>query len=427
MTVAGELKMTNPFHKIVTWVLVLSPILQTYGWGKFDFAFILTSLLSLAALVLGMIDFKKLPKYLALYIVYWLIVHVFSATTIAEAIPLGMVKTLLVFALFFSVIKLPILIKYYRVVVRVSILFFFVQLIIKFITGNNFLGVFSFLPLALDTDAATYFQDRMELTRLSSFFSEPAHFAQYTIPYISLLLFDERMLKIKRIIEIFIIVIALLFMQSGNAVVCMTVCLSVFLFYRMKGGFGNKVKTAFFIGVLAAGAIFFSRTEMGENLMSRSNQVNINSVDELGYSTSGFERIFRGYYMYSEYSDARKIFGNDNPEYKKKAADQSLFSYTFIGNDYLYYNTMQACLLNTGLIGLIIMLLVYKNILVTANRCGRCILISFIAMNFMAASYFTEIMCLYLLFPSLMRQNQLEYGMTKRIANGKESLYLYKL
>lgn len=425
MTSVKRESLSNPFASIVTVVLVLSPIIQTYGWGKYDFSFILTSLLSLVALAMGKIDLKKLPKYLLLYLVYWLIIHEISATNISEAIPLGVVKTILVFGMFFSIVKLPLLIKYYRFVVRISILFLFIQLLIKFLTGENFLGVFTFLPLAIAPDASSFFLDRLELSRLSSFFSEPAHFAQYIVPYLGILLFDNQLPKNKRIIEIIIVIAALLLLQSGNAVFCTAICLSVYLFYRMKGGMGNKIKATILVLILLAGAYAFSQTSIGESLMSRKEQVSINSVDELGYSTSGFERIFRGYYIYDEYSSFCKIIGNDNPEYKKTAANKSIYSYTFIGTDYLYCNTMQAYLMNTGVIGLIIMLLVYKNILEITNRCGKCILISFIAMNFLASSYFTEIMCLYLLLPTLMRQSQKGGKIAKLKENEKKSLYLY--
>lgn len=406
MTTVSSNKSSISFYKIVALVLALSPILQTYGWGKYDFTFILTTMLSLLAIAQGMIKLNNLPKFLLLYIVYWLIIHEISATSLSEAIPLGVVRTLLVFGLFFSVIKFPLFIKYYSAIVHVSLLFFFFQVLIKLVTGINFLGVFNFLPLALDTDAASYFQDRMDATRLSSFFSEPAHFAQYLLPYLAIQLFNNQLPKKKRIIEICIIIITLLLLQSGNAFFGLAVCLAVFLLYRMKGSVSQKAGSIVLGAMVVAGVFAFSRTELGQNLMSRKDQISLNSVDKLGYSTSGFERIYRGYFMYAEYSAIRKIIGNDNPEYKKAAAERSPLSVTYIAGDYLYYNTIQAYLLNTGLIGLIIMLLVYKNIFVITDRCGKCILLTFVAMNFIASSYFNEIMCIYLLLPTLMSQNK---------------------
>ena len=76
----------SSFQKFVTWILVLSPILQTYGWGKYDFAFILTSIAGVLAIINKQFDYKKLPKFLLLYLCYLFFVHIISATSIQESI-----------------------------------------------------------------------------------------------------------------------------------------------------------------------------------------------------------------------------------------------------------------------------------------------------------------------------------------------------
>lgn len=86
-----------------------------------------------------------------------------------------------------------------------------------------------------------------------------------------------------------------------------------------------------------------------------------------------------------------------------KKMRQKDLSFRFFNDDYLYYNTIQGYLLNTGIMGILIMILVHKNILRITDIRGKCILILSIAISFMSSCYFAEIMCLYLLFPSLMR------------------------
>lgn len=399
-------KTVGYFQKLTTWIFVLSPILQTYGWGKYDFAFILTSLVGIWALIQSKLYFKYLPQYLLFYFVYWLLIHFVSSTSMVEAMPLGVVKTILVYGAFFSVLKLPLLIKYYRIVVRICILYFFIQIIFRIATGVNLPGVFTFLPFALNTDASDYYASMLYVERVSAFFSEPALFVQYTLPYLCLLLFDNNSQNQKQKVESFIVMAALLLTQSGNALLGLVVVCFVYFMYQMKGSAIKKWKTIFIVIVFAIGAGVFSRTDMGQKLMSRQDQVHINSVDDLGYSTSGFERVFRGYYFYAEYSTLCKIIGNDNQEYKKVSAEKSKVS-TFVGEDYLYYNTIQGYLLNTGIIGLVIMFFVYKNIWIKTDRCGKCIMATFIALNFISSAYFTEIMCLYLLLPTLLGRYQL--------------------
>lgn len=398
-------------EKFATWVLVLSPILQTYGWGKYDFAFILTSLVGVIAIVKKRIHFNRLPQFLLCYFLYWLFIHAKSSSSYLDVVSLGTLKTILVYGTFFSVIPLALLIKYYKVVVKLSIAFFVIQLIIKFIFNVNFLGVFSFLPLALEMDAADFFADRSSSDRLSSFFSEPAMFAQYLVPYFCLQLFNRKINNNQKLISILLLIAIFLLMQSGNALFGLGACIFFFFLFRMQGNWKRKVQTVMFGIVIIAIGFYFMRTEIGEKMMSRKEQVSINSVENLGYSTSGFERIFKGYFIYAQYSTICKIIGNDNPQYKKGAAFSSEVGVFFSEEtqDYLYCNTFQMVLLNTGLIGVFIMVLVFRGIWQTTNHCGKDLLLTFFAFSLFSASYFSENMCLYMLISTLMGRNQTDY------------------
>lgn len=418
MTTERSDNTSNQIQKIATWVLVLSPILQTYGWGKYDFAFFATSFVAVLALIRSKIRIKDLPKFLIPYLVYWLVIHIISATSVSEAIPLGVIKTILVYGTFFSLIKLPQLIKSYRIVVRACVVFFFLQFFVRSVIGISIPGVFSFLPLALDTDAATYFQFIAETQRPCSFFSEPAAFAQYLAPYFIFTLFDGGFFNKKGKFEALAIAFSLLLMQSGNALLGLLVGLFFYVIYKMRGGAVNKLRSAILIVVITGGAAAFLGTSIGQNVLSRQAQLSANSVDELGYSTSGFERIYRGYFVYDEYSALYRIIGNDNANYKIDAAKRSKVS-SWFNNDYMYYNTVQGYLLNTGLIGLLLMFLVYYNIWKRTDFCGKSILATFIAYNFISSAYFTETMCIYLLIPTLLGRYRLLLQSNALKINGK--------
>lgn len=399
------------FEKYVTWVLVLSPILQTYGWGKFDFAFILTSIAGVWALFLNRISVRALPKFLVPYLLYWMLIHAISASSFQDIISLGVLKTFLVYCAFFNVVRLPLLVKYYRIVVWVSILFFAIQLLFKHLLDIYIPGVFSFLPLALDTEAAVFFEDRAASGRFSSFYSEPAFFAQFIIPFLCLTLFDKSIKNGEKVWKIGLIILTLFLMQSGNAVFGASICLLFYFLFRMKAGSAsNKLQTIALGLIILVIAGYFVQTDTGRDLLSRKEQLSINSVDNIGYSTSGFERVYRGYFVYAEYPTLQKIIGNDNAEYKTAAAKRSVVSDTFLrSDDYLYYNTFQLILLNTGIIGVFIMLLLFIGLWKVTNKCGKDLLITFFAFSLFSSSYFSEIMCLFLLLPTLMSRYESNY------------------
>ena len=399
------------FQKFVTWVLVLSPILQTYGWGKYDFAFILTSVAGLLSIFYRKYQFELLPKFLLGYFLYWLLIHAISASSLQEALPLGILKVLLVYGAFFSVIPLSLFVKYYKIVVKVCILFFVVQIIVNFVFNIYLLGVFSFLPFAQDVDASEYFAESAASERLSSFFSEPAIFAQYLIPYLCLELFDRKIINNQRLLSVLLLIAVFLLMQSGNAILGLGSCLFFYFMFRMRGNWKRKAQTVMFGIIIIAIGFYYMSTEIGEKMLSRKEQVSINSVENLGYSSSGFDRIFKGYFIYAQYSTLCKIIGNDNPQYKKRSALGSEVALLFSEEkqDYLYSNTFQMILLNTGLIGLFIMFLVFRGIWKTTNHCGKDMLLSFFAFSLIASSYFSEIMCMYMLLPTLMGRYQTHY------------------
>lgn len=399
------------FRKFVTWVLVLSPVLQTYGWGKYDFAFIVTTMAGLLAIIRKECKYKYLPKFLLGYLLYWLVIHAISSTSLFSVISLGTLKTIIVFSTFFSIISLPLLNKYYSIVVKICIVFFILQLIVKYAIGINIPGVFSFLPMANNYDAADYFEVAATAERVSSFFSEPAIFAQYLVPYLCLTLFDNRLQRKDKVVKSSILIAIFILLQSGNALFGVVVCLLLFLLFRMKGGIYKKIQTLLIVFVFLLGGSYILKTEMGEKLLSRKDEISINSIDNLGYASSGFERVFRGYYVYGGYSTFCKIVGNDNPEYKRTAAMSSIISQFFSEEkqDYLYCNTFQMVLLNTGIIGLLIMFFVFRGIWQTTNYCGKDLLLTFFAFSLFSASYFSEIMCLYILLPALMGRCQSHY------------------
>lgn len=388
--------------KIATYILVLSPIMQTYGWGKYDFTFILTSILGLYYIIKGEINVKRLPKYLTLYILYWFFIHIISATTLSDTISLGAIKTFIVYAAFFSVIQLQEFLKVYKKVLIICIIFLYVQTFIFALTNFKIPGVISFLPLALNVDTySSYIQAFLNSGRSCSFFSEPAHFAQFLLPYVCICLYEPQVTLRRKLLKLSFPISALLLLQSGNAIIGLSITIIIYYIYKLREGGKYVLYFPIMILTFVVGISIYSQTEMGQKIMDRKSQININSYDELGYSTSGFERIYRGYYVFEEYSTVAKIFGNDNPDYKILSSQKSVVSQTFLAID-LYFNTIQIFLLNTGIVGCLLFLLILSSLWKKTNPCGRNILLTFVVFCFFSSMYFSEMMCIFLLLPKLL-------------------------
>ena len=68
-------------------------------------------------------------------------------------------------------------------------------------------------------------------------------------------------------------------------------------------------------------------------------------------NSSGFFRIYRGYYVFDAYSTVEKVIGINNFDKIKKRRDESKVSFLVEGENDLYFNCFQHFLLRTGFIG----------------------------------------------------------------------------
>lgn len=383
------------FSTVVCWVLLLSPIIQTYGWGSYDFAFIITSVLALISVVKGGFTLKALPRFLLVYFIYWLVVHEINATSYSGFFPLGVIKSFLVYLLFFTEINDKYLIKSYRIAGYAVIAFFFFQLTLSVIIGHHPSGIIRSLPIALDLDDVDdFFYKQSAGTRASSVFSEPAIFVQYILPLLCLELFGGR--RIKWVGSV-IIVSAILLAQSGNGLIGLVVVLLMLVIYIIKEK-GSFAKRMFLLPILIVGVTFISyeyiQSEMGQRVMARRDQFDISGNAYSGQS--GYIRMYRGYYVFQERNTLEKLIGNDNPEAIRSSILQSRVSTQFGEND-MYFNTVQSVLIRTGIIGAILFILLLFFMFREADFSGKAIVSVFIVLSFIASLFFTETMALYLL------------------------------
>lgn len=400
------------FDKIVILSLLLSTILQTYGWGKFDFSFILTSILSIIYVFKN--GFKStLPKILTIYFVYRVLVHVISSSSFSTIFPLGLLKIYMAYIMFFSIKKTELFYKYYKNIVIICLVFFYIQEFSYHILNHRIYSVLSFMPFALDYDSVlTYYAEMDTAERSSSFFSEPAMFVQYLLPLLAISLLSE---KYRNYRLAAVITLTLLLSQSGNALFGLLIVLCCFLFNffkRIKGPL--RVFYIILASVVIVGASYlYISSDMGQLLMQRRVAIKSDSVEEMGYAGSGFVRIYRGYGVYEAYGPIQKVIGNDDEKYVSSCISKSDVSSFFVNENDFYFNNFQSFLLYTGLIGAIFFFLIIFKEWSEVNIEGKTILLTFVVLSFISSLYLTDTMALYLLLPLLLRESQKKNNLIK--------------
>ncbi len=383
------------FQTISIYIILLSGILDVYGKGDFSFAFVIIVLLSLLNLFVSGTQIKNLPRWLIIYFAFSYFSYFISRLSPSALIPIGIIKNILVCKLVFDIFELSQVIKAYRRIALVCILFFLFQTFSRYVLGVEVYGVLRQLPLALGNDDVDYsfFEDRV---RDCSFFAEPAHFAQFLLPLLAL----EMFLFTKRsIIRIVLILITLLFLQSGNALLGIIV-ISVFLIIKyISFSLKNIIVLVLLSVALVSSGVYYLRSEIGSLVKER--------IDNPEEDFSAFLRIYRGYYVYSAFDLEYKIIGNNNRDYLRKANNRSEVSWSFDGSvgDF-YYNGIQYILLYTGIIGMLIFIFYCYDMYRHTTYAGKCLLFLFICLSFVSSNYFSYPTIMTLGIINLLKNNK---------------------
>lgn len=189
-------KNATAIDKISMIILLLAPILWIYGesegWNyevictlPLSFFFFLYYLFSKGN-ILGNND--PLPQGLVWYFFYWAFVFII----ISVQLPLSMIQSYFAFFLFFSTFKSEYFIRIYKAFALICIVFFFLQEVSYHLTGIRISGAISFLPKSGDITMSEYMSVQAEGLRSCSFFSEPAHFAQFLLPLFAIEIFYDK-------------------------------------------------------------------------------------------------------------------------------------------------------------------------------------------------------------------------------------------
>lgn len=394
-------------EKISMLVLLLAPILWIYGKpGGWSFEVICTLPLSIVYFLLTLFNSNKgglvdpLPKGLALYFIYWAVLY----TLFALRLPISMIQTYLTFFLFFSTFKLDYFLKIYKLFALICIAFFFAQEITYQASGVRINGILHFLPLHIDMSMSDFLGRLADLDRSSSFFSEPSQLAQFLLPLLAVELFYDK----EKYHFLFAVIIGttLLLLRSGNGLLGMMAILFFLLPYYYKKREASKwLSFSAILLLISIVGYYYINSDIGGMLLERQSE--LTSTYE-GGSRSGFLRVWRGLYVYGNYSFFEKILGCPNE-------DTQLFhvyasGMQMVESAELYFNAFQKILLNTGIIGLGMFIFIITRLWRGNSVCGKALLGSFIVLSLISAIYMSHTMILFLVlsqsFKSINNQSR---------------------
>lgn len=344
--------------KIPMFLLAVFPILDYYyvGTSNFTLATVSSLLLFVYTLQIGKFSFKSVPNS---YCWYW----VYSALQIyliagiggwSDYIPGGVmlvIFSLSVFA-FASYFDIYALRKYMRWIFLVASFLWFFQNVVWLSTGDK---ISTFLPLTnsilpnhMTYKELTLWQNEVGgelIERFSSLFSEPSHFAQYSLMLLSIELFIGNN-KNKLYTQFSVMIVAMLFlMQSGAGLMGLGFIAIVKLLYVLL--VTRKKKYYFLLAVLiplfVIGIRWYLNSQAGSYISERTEQLDYTNESS---TSSGFVRLYFGWYKYGELSPVQKILGTSRTAINEMREGG-------------FFNGVTNVLCAQGLIGLFLLIIFY--------------------------------------------------------------------
>jgi len=292
--------------------------------------------------------------------------------------------------------------KFYRVLVYIAVGFFLLQEVAYYTIGVRPTFYLPFEMYYTDTDVQSLADSRAQMDRSSSFFLEPAHFAQYILPYYCIVVsrfIKERINKW----EFFILSFVLLILQSGSGYWGMLAILISLLL--LPGYLSKKVKIGVLIGafVLLCGvAVFLSNNPAVMEILSRFDEISSLEVEAYG-SQSGFLRIWRGYFIYGALEPICKFFGIGVGSIEYAA---NLIYIPGSRYDGSYMNGFQTLLVTGGLVGTFLFFrFLFKSFKKTSAE-SIIVIICMISLFFIEHMLFTAKMFLFIVIAIAVSNDQ---------------------
>lgn len=386
---------TPMLSKISMLIFALSPIL---AWYSIPFPVGLGNMLILflSAFVITKSRFRVfvIPKAFWIVFIYvcmmWTYNHQFALWTIFP--PGGWLFFMFTLAVVGGTLSfnMKLLKKYMRIVLLVAITLFWVQLILKMITGSlqicfvpNLTGQFTYEGMTY----AELVTHQLEGERPCSIFLEPSYMAYYSLAYLVLEWFGCEAKRKWLTREVALIIVTLLALRSGTGMVGGAILFAVKMFCMFwNASIRRRVVMIFLLIPFLVGMfVVFLNSETGQLMLSRSEELSTEN-------TSGYSRVVAGYLMFDTMSPSDKIVGmpNAKEEFGIERDD---------GRTFFYINGVQTILIELGLVGALAYLFFYVSLFRKVSLQSRMSIIILLVMGLLESNYLNAYMMLFTIIP----------------------------
>lgn len=392
--------------KVVAWLSALYPMLGYYGFGSLSFAIVLFFLILFYIYIKRQyIKFVFPIPVLCFYLYIFIVRFVFNLQN-GNVIAFGAILIFLLWGFLNSELRISEFLNIYRFIVFVNIVFLVIQEFLYYTVGYRIIGIMTSLPLVIDGDSfdpQAYAETASLASRSSAFFSEPAHFAQYLLPLFAVELFYVGTRK--AFFRCIIYFATLMILASGNALIGILVIFFFFLLQIMKKM--SSIIALFVVVIIGALAIasysYMKHTEYGEKIVERFGELEADQVEV----SSGFVRVFRGFYIWKEMDTKEKIVGLIDSNRIKAKIRQCDVANTFGGDDDIYMSGWQSVMIYTGYLGTTIFIWIILWLWQGNTMAGRCCIALIVVLFCFAALYSTYTSVLYLALAFLIKKEYL--------------------
>ena len=350
----GHIKRINYFlMRISCFLLACVPILEIYTT---PIPFVTLGEIVLVFVLFLMFFQPNLSKIylggcISLFFVYTLLITLISIPLNASLVDLQTIKEIigwLIYAVLFFVLAKKINIQWflssYVKVAVVASLFLCIQYLLFSFSGRWIPGI---IPGLSSSVGGTTDELIAKISRPTSFFSEPAHFAQFLAIPFSYVVFNN-FKKVKHFLVAILFSVSLLLNRTGNGFLVLAV-IGVFFIIRLWKS-KKRFLAVFLVGAASIIlAISFNELPLFRETLLRVKELSGNGGDG---TYSGYIRIVRGYVGFANIGFIPQVFGLGIGIYHNLFAGELssvLSQKTPLLLDYV--NGVQYYLLSSGVIG----------------------------------------------------------------------------
>ena len=380
----------NIANKYFCWALILFPVAVMYSFFGIPLSYVITAIGMLLAVISGRTLLLRGASWVIVFFCYMAVIPslVFFLSTHALG---GLIQTgtwlfLLYMMLFNEYVERTYLRRVYGWVLIAAICFFLYQEFIYLLTDSRISGIIPFLDFTYYADSSTeaFSEVQQNANRSSSFFLEPAMFAQFLVPGLAMNMKYTR----KNFLCFLGLLIIIVIGRTGTGLFIGAIASVIYLLNWKEG---SKAVTfycvIFIVGLI--GARYIMTTNYYTYISARTEEF---SSDD----SSAFVRFFRGYLLLGAMTPAEKLLGVGTKNLVEITQRPGVSA--FFGDNDIYMNGVQAVLVGGGVVGLALFFWMLWKIYRQADSTGRYIILLFSIQSLMAASYLSALMLVDLIF-----------------------------